>query len=192
LARHRAAVLQVEKNTTASSGESLVNATDEVFYRSKATLVWWMLRDMLGDANLKKAIRAYDAGTDHDPSYFQHVVEEQSKRDLSWFFHDWVYADAGLPDFEIDSANARAGTGANFVTAVTVDNIGTAGAEVPVTIRTNNGDFTQRLEIRGKSKSVIRIATPSEPTEIVVNDGSVPESDMSNNRFTILKEETPK
>jgi len=192
MARHRAAILQVEKTITTSGGEPLVSSTNEVFYRSKAALAWWMLRDMLGDATLKKAIRVYDAAADHDPTYFQHGLEEQSKRDLTWFFHDWVYADAGLPDFKIDSANTRQGTGANFVTAVTVDNIGAAGAEVPVTIRTNNGDFTQRLEVRGRSKAVIRIATPSEPIEVVVNDGSVPESDMSNNRFTILKEEAPK
>ncbi len=190
--RHRAAVLQVEKAATPSGGEPLVSATHEVFYRSKAALVWWMLRDMVGDATLKKAIRAYDAGADHDPAYFQHVLEEQSKRDLTWFFRDWVYSDVGLPDFKADSANARQGTGANFVTAVTIENVGVAGAEVPVTIRTNNGDFTQRLEVRGKSKAVIRIATPAGPVEVVVNDGSVPESDMSNNRLQIAKDEALK
>jgi len=192
LERHRASVLQIEKAATVSSGEPVASTTNEVFYRSKAALVWWMLRDMLGDATLKKAIRAYDPGAGHDPTYFQHVLEEQSKRDLTWFFHDWVYTDAGLPDFRVASANARQGAGANFVTAVTIENLGAAGAEVPVTIRTSNGDFTQRLEVRGKAKAVIRIATPSEPTEVVVNDGSVPESDVSNNRFAILKEEAPK
>ncbi len=190
--RHRAAVLQVEKAATPSGGEPLVSATHEVFYRSKAALVWWMLRDMVGDATLKKAIRAYDAGADHDPAYFQHVLEERSKRDLTWFFRDWVYSDVGLPDFKADSANARQGTGANFVTAVTIENVGVAGAEVPVTIRTNNGDFTQRLEVRSKSKAVIRIATPAGPVEVVVNDGSVPESDMSNNRLQIAKDEALK
>ena len=190
--RHRAAVLQVEKAGGTTGGEPLETATNEVFYRSKAALVWWMLRDMLGDATLKKAIRAYDPAADHDPTYFQHVLEEQSKRDLTWFFHDWVYTDAGLPDFRLESANARQGTGSNFVTAVTIENTGTAGAEVTVTIRTNNGDFTQRLEMRAKSKAVTRIATPAEPIEIVVNDGSVPESDVRNNRLTIAKNAPPK
>jgi hypothetical protein len=39
--------------------------------------------------------------------------------------------------------------------------------------------------VRGKSKGVIRVATPKPPTEVVVNDGSVPESDMSNNVFRV-------
>ena len=147
---------------------------------------------MLGDATLKKAIRAYDPAADHDPTYFQHVLEEQSKRDLTWFFHDWVYTDAGLPDFRIESANARQGTGSNFVTAVTIENLGAAGAEIPVTIRTNNGDFTQRVEVRAKSKAVTRMATPAEPIEIFVNDGSVAESDVNNNRFAIAKKDLPK
>ena len=190
--RHRAAVLQVEKAEGTKDGEPLVTATNEVFYRSKAALVWWMLRDMLGDATLKKAIRAYDPAADHDPTYFQHVLEEQSKRDLTWFFHDWVYTDAGLPDFRIESANARQGTGSNFVTAVTIENLGAAGAEIPVTIRTNNGDFTQRVEVRAKSKAVTRMATPAEPIEIFVNDGSVAESDVNNNRFAIAKKDLPK
>jgi len=35
---------------------SLVNTADEQLYRSKAMCVWWMLRDMVGDAALKKAL----------------------------------------------------------------------------------------------------------------------------------------
>jgi hypothetical protein len=42
--------------------------------------------------------------------------------------------------------------------------------------------------VRGKSKAIIRIEAISTPREIVVNDGSVPESDMSNNVYKI---ETP-
>jgi hypothetical protein len=36
---------------------------------------------------------------------------------------------------------------------------------------------------------VIRVSTPKPPTQIVVNDGSVPESDLSNN---VLKVESSK
>jgi hypothetical protein len=45
--------------------------------------------------------------------------------------------------------------------------------------------LTERVEVRGKSKGVVRVTTPKPPTEVVVNDGSVPESDMSNNVFKI-------
>ena len=37
----------------------------------------------------------------------------------------------------------------------------------------------------GKSNAVIRVEVPKPPEEIVVNDGSVPESDTTNNVFKI-------
>ena len=47
------------------------------------------------------------------------------------------------------------------------------------------GEVTQRLVVRGKSNSVIRVEVQRPPEEIVVNDGSVPESDTTNNTFKI-------
>jgi hypothetical protein len=72
-----------------------------------------------------------------------------------------------------------------FMITITVDNLGTAGAEVPITVKFAGGDTTKRLEVRAKSKGVIRVELPAAPLEIVVNDGSVPESDMTNNTFKI-------
>ena len=43
--------------------------------------------------------------------------------------------------------------------------------------------------MRAKSKAVIRVETSAAPIEIVVNDGSVPESDISNNTFKIEPEQ---
>ena len=68
---------------------------------------------------------------------------------------------------------------------ITVDNLGTAGAEVPVIVKFKGGEVMKRLEVRAKDKAVIRIEVPADPLEIVVNDGSVPESNMTNNTFKI-------
>jgi hypothetical protein len=68
---------------------------------------------------------------------------------------------------------------------VTVANLGRAGAEVPVTVKFAGGEITKRLEVRGNSKGVIRVEISKPPKEIVVNDGSVPESDMTNNVFKV-------
>jgi hypothetical protein len=181
LALHRAAVMAAEKE----SGQTLSDATDEVFYRSKAALVWWMLRDLAGEEALKQTLHAYKPEQDQDPKYFENLLQAHTKRDLGWFFQDWVYTDAGLPDFHIESANTRKMPGESYVTAVTIENLGSAGAEVPVFVHTEKGDFTDKLEVRGKSKAVIRIATPAEPLEIRVNDGRVPETDLANNSFKI-------
>jgi hypothetical protein len=73
----------------------------------------------------------------------------------------------------------------NFLVTVTVENLGSAGAEVPVRVQFEGGEITQRAEIRGRGKVTIRVATPKPPTQIVVNDGSVPESDLTNNTFKV-------
>ena len=183
---HREALQQAEK--TGLQPEALEDATEEAFYHSKATLVWWMLRDMVGDAALQRTLHQYRPADDQDAAYFEHLIESESKRDLGWFFHDWVYTDAGLPDFRIESANARLTNGTSFITAVTVANGGSAGAEVTVTIHTNSGDFPQKLEVHGKTKAVTRIASPGQPLEVIVNDGSVPESGPSGHRLKIARE----
>jgi hypothetical protein len=187
---HRAALGQIENATAAPRSEdevnrSLVNTINEELYRSKAMCVWWMLRDMLGEAALKKAIAAYRPEQDKEPSYMPHLIAAQTQRDLEWFFDDWVYRDRGLPDFKIESAFPRKTLTNTFIVTVTVDNLGNAGAEVPVILKFTGGEVVKRLEVRAKSKATIRIETPRSPQEIMVNDGSVPESDVANNVFKL-------
>jgi aminopeptidase N len=185
---HRSALADAEKavqKPESAASESLINTTDEEFYRSKAMLVWWMLRDMVGEAALKRSLAAYRPQADQQPSYLQQLVQAESKRDLEWFFDDWVYRDRGLPDFRIASVYPRKTLGEAYVVTVTVENRGEAGAEVPLTLRTAEGDVTKRLEVRGKSTASIRIEVPSLPQEAVVNDGSVPASEAGNNIFKI-------
>jgi hypothetical protein len=193
LGLHRAAVVAAEKAVAARPGdasapeESLTTTTIDEFARSKAAYVWWMLRDIVGEDSLKKALASYHPEQDKDAVYMQHLVEARAKRDLQWFFDDWVYHDRGLPDFRVESAFARKASQDNYLVTVTVENLGAAGAEVPVTVAFDGGETTQRVEVRGSAKGTIRIATPKPPTQVVVNDGSVPESDMSNNVFKVEK-----
>jgi hypothetical protein len=190
MASHRSAIAQSEQATKALTPEdevnwSLVHTTDEELYRSKAMCVWWMLRDMIGDAALKKALAAYHPEEDKEPTYMQRLIAAQTQRDLQWFFDDWVYHDRGLPNFKVESPFARKALGNAFIVTVTVDNLGGAGAEVPIIVKFTGGEIAKRLEVHAKGKAVIRIETPATPQEVVVNDGSVPEADMSNNVYKI-------
>jgi hypothetical protein len=185
---HRSAFSEIDAPTNAPRSEdevkrSLVNTTNEELYRGKAMCVWWMLRDMVGDTALKKALAAYHPEQDKEPSYMPRLIAAQTQRDLEWFFDDWVYRDRGLPDFKVESAFPRKTLTGSFMVTITVENLGNAGAEVPVTVKFAGGEVTKRLEVRAKSKGVIRVEVPATPAEIVVNDGSVPESDVTNNTF---------
>jgi hypothetical protein len=189
MSAHRPVLIKVEQTTASSvpneADRSLVNRNDDEFYRSKAMSVWWMLSDMIGDSALKKAIAAYHPEQDKEPSYMPHLIGAQTQRDLEWFFDDWVYRDRGLPDFKVESAYSRKAMNNSFLLTVTVENLGSAGAEVPVVVKFAGGASAKRLEIRAKSKATIRIETPGIPQEITVNDGSVPESDTTNNTVKV-------
>lgn len=187
---HRSVLTHMEPSSAAPRSEdeashSLVNTTNEELYRSKAMCVWWMLRDMIGPSALKKAIAAYRPEQDKEPSYMPRLIAAQTQRDLEWFFDDWVYRDRGLPDFKVESAFSRKTMNNSYMLTITVENLGSAGAEVPVIIKFSGGELMKRLEVRAKSKATTRIETPSVPQEIVVNDGSIPESDTTNNVFKI-------
>jgi aminopeptidase N len=143
-----------------------------------------MLHDMVGDP-LNAALLNYRASDDNHPAYMQQLIERESHRDLKWFFDGWVYQDRGLPDFRVVSAYPRVTAAGGYVVTVSVENLGGAGAEVPVTVRVEGGEVTKRLEVRAKSTATTRMEVPAKPTEVVVNDGSVPESNVENNTFKI-------
>ncbi len=190
MALHGSALKEIESPSTTprsdrETSDSLVNTTSEELYRSKAMYVWWMLREMIGDAALKKALAAYRREQDKEPSYIARLVSAQTQRDLEWFFDDWVYRDHGLPDFKVEAASSRKTLTDSFLVAITVDNVGNAGAEVPVIVKFAKGEVMKKMEVRAKAKATIRVETPSAPVEVVVNDGSVPESDTTNNSFKV-------
>jgi len=182
----------VVKDDSTAVGQSLIDATSEVYYRTKAAAVLWMLRSIVGDAALKQALQTYrHAGKDdEDPESFERVLEASAHRDLRWFFNDWVYRDRGLPDLAIADVTPRlletAAKGTSWLVSVDVRNNGYAAAEVPVTVRSGDLTMTQRLRIAGQSDASTRILFASTPQEVVVNDGSVPELTASSHTKQIV------
>ena len=68
---------------------------------------------------------------------------------------------------------------------MTFENLGNAGAEVPFTVTYEGGEVTRRIEVRAKGTATTRVELLGAPGEIRINDGSVPESDLTNNVFQI-------
>ena len=115
-------------------GQPLAQASNPVYYRTKAAFVFWMLRDIAGDAALSAALRAYNPAADLGsqnlgnqdsgnpspgnqpaPSQFERLLEQAGPRhDLTWFFADWIDADKGLPDLSIQSVFPTAQERANY------------------------------------------------------------------------------
>ena len=175
-------------NVDNSANNTLLNMSDEIYLRGKGSFVLWMLRDMVGDAVLQHALSAYRPGADVSPAYFQSLLEEGKKRDLEWFFDDWVYRDRGLPEFRVDNAYARPileDPNKIVLVTVTIENRGGAGAEVPVVIQTPVGERVVRVLVKAHQKGSGRSQVPATPTRVVVNDGSVPEINSADHTFDI-------
>jgi hypothetical protein len=199
-----------------SPGQPLAQAIAPVYYRTKATYVFWMLRDLAGDPALSAALRAYDPAADAahglgpnaGSGYFEKLVEQAGlRRDLSWFFADWVDADKGLPDIAIDSvfpapaaspppliphstkeqsAVLPSGTeeisgpdAGGWLVAVNLSNSGYASAEVPVTVSNADTSVTQRVLVPARGKATQRILIQGRPTQVQANDGTIPETEAS-------------
>lgn len=162
----------------AGDGQPLVRCISPVYYRTKAAYVFWMLRDLVGDATLSAALRAYDPAADTAPESFEHLLEQAGDRkSLSWFFADWVYADKGLPDLGIDSVFPNAASVAgSYLVAVNLSNNGYAAVEAPVQVITATGSVTQHVHLEARSKQVARILAQGAPTEVRLNDGTIPET----------------
>jgi hypothetical protein len=157
------------------SGEDLLHASDAIYYRTKAAYVLWMLRDAAGEKPLQAALSAYDPAKDTHPEYFEQLLEQQSGKDLKWFFDDWVYHDRGLPDLSI--AGVYPGVSAHGQTLLAIDlaNDGYAAVEVPLTVTAGGSSVTERVQIPGHTKITHRMLVTGPATEIDLNDGSVPE-----------------
>jgi aminopeptidase N len=171
-----------------SPGQPLAQAISPIYYRTKATYIFWMLRDLAGDAALTAAFRAYDPTTDATPGHgnaahpdgFEKLLGKSAKpRDLGWFFADWIDADKGLPDLTIGNVVPQAAQAGNTLVGVTISNSGYASAEVPVTVSTRDTSIVQRVIIPARGSVTPRILIQGTPTKVQVNDGTVPEIQAS-------------
>jgi hypothetical protein len=115
----------------------------------------------------------------------QKLLEGESRKDLESFFDNWVYRDRGLPEFKISNVYARESMRSVFLVTATIENTGATAAEVPIVVTTSAGDVNSRLQVPAKSKAVARIEVGSRPMSVQVNDGSVPETDLSDNTATV-------
>jgi aminopeptidase N len=144
-----------------------------------------MLSDMVGQDKVMQAVQAYSPERDREPSYFQKLAEQSSKRDLEQFFDDWVYRDRGLPEFKITDVYARQNLAGGYLVTITIENSGNAGAETPVLAISQAAQNSARVWVPAKGKASSRIVLPLQPLRVVVNDGGIPEVDPTDNVYTV-------
>ena len=182
----RGALALVEPDGSPGEGESLLRAKDAVYYRTKAAYVFWMLRDLAGDDALALAFSNYNPAEDATGMEFEQLLEQTTRKDLKWFFDDWVYHDRGLPDLSIAGVYpSTANVPGSYIVAVDVLNSGSAEAEVPVSLRSDATTVTEHLRLPAQSRISHRFLIQGQPEEVTVNDGTIPEAGATLHSQTI-------
>ncbi len=91
-----------------------------------------------------------------------------------------------MPDLSIANVfPARAAGVGQYLVAVDVANDGYAETEVPVTVRSQDASATERVHLLPRSKTTHRFLLQGMPTEVSVNDGTVPEVQASIHQQTL-------
>jgi hypothetical protein len=182
----RTALALVEPGTPGQGpGEDLLHAVNPVYYRTKATYVLWMLRNIVGDNAMQTALQEYAGREDTRPDYFEHLVEKSSGHDLNWFFSSWVDEDRGLPDLSIGGIFPSPEAHQQILVAVDIVNDGYAEATVPLTVRANETAATAWVRVPAHGHITHRMLFPQSPSEVDLNDGSVPEVQDNTHRRII-------
>lgn len=175
-----------------SPGQPLAVAIAPVYYRTKTTYIFWMLRDLIGDEALAQAFRMYSPEQDSAPAFgpgaqaradeledLLRKAPSLSGKDFGWFFNDWIDIDKGLPDLNIDSVFPEPAKAGTWLVGINLSNSGYASAEVPVTLRTGKTTITDRVLIPGRGKVSHRMLIGAKPTQVQLNDGVTPEVQAS-------------
>jgi len=133
---------------------------------TKGSLVFWMLREMVGKPVMADIMRTfYDRYRFRhvDQHAFQSVAEEVSRRDLDWFFGQWLHAN-GVVDYALEGVRPRQDRGA-WVTEVEVARRG--DLRMPVPVRLSAGEQVFDTVVHGDALRVVHtIATPFRPERV--------------------------
>ncbi len=192
----------ISRTASGEAGEPIIATPDEVYYRRKAAAVWLMLRGIAGDAALASALTSWRGqAVSHESAEaqavaFERLLEKASGKDLGWFFRDWVLHDRGLPELSIVDIAPRtlpAGKGhdSGWLVAVTLHNDGAAECEVPVIVRSGTYSTTRRMRVPAFGNVTDRVLVEAAPTEVVVNDGTTPETTVSIHRRAVVLNTDP-
>jgi hypothetical protein len=133
---------------------------------TRASAVFRMLRELVGEQTFRQILRTFYARhrlqhvTGED---FQRVAEEVSRRDLDWFFGQWIARTDRL-DYGIGRASTTPTGDGRWRTRVEVLRMGQAW--MPVVLRV--GDATRTLDSRARRQTV-EVVTRARPAEAVLD-----------------------
>jgi aminopeptidase N len=134
----------------------------------KGSLVLAMLEDLLGTADMVKAMRRYH--DDHQPgepgewSEFERAVKRATGKDYGWFFRQWVER-PGVPVVRLSGIQSRK-KGAQWEVTGRIEQVGTPyRLSIPLLAKLKDGEAASVVEVRSAATS-FRITAKSQPISL--------------------------
>lgn len=156
---------------------------------TKASVSYYVLRDLLGDELFAKALHEYMNrwhGKHPLPWDFFFTFNDVAKEDLSWFWNAW-YFDRGFPDLAVKSVKSKGGN-----TDIVVEKIGNVPVPVDLIVTytdksTENIHKSASVWKTGNKETKINLKTKKEIQKIELDSKLVPDADQNNNVFEVNK-----
>ncbi len=155
----------------------------------KASISYYVLKDILGDELFKKALHEYINrwnGKHPLPWDFFFTFNDVAKEDLSWFWNPW-YFEHGFPDLAVKNVKVKRGK-----TEIVVEKIGSVPVPIDLVVTYSDGEAEKIHKSTSHWKSgvkaiIITHKTKKEIKKVEINTKLVPDANEKNNVFEMKK-----
>jgi aminopeptidase N len=138
--------------------------------RGKGAMLFHMLNNLVGDEAFFAALRALATEKEFQEVSWEDIqstFESVSGKQLGWFFSQWLTR-KGVPSFEVQNQRVMVLKGEPTVLFDIVQNGETYILDIPVTIKTDKGEVTERLNVERKKES-FEIPVEGNPVEMIID-----------------------
>jgi len=161
----------VAEKSDADEADTMGSAADRVRI---ATLIWRMLRYVMGDEKFCGLIQDLTARTDPiSPEEFEAAAEARQGEKLDWFFNHW-FRGYGIPRYEILEADAHMVENEerheiDYAVRTVVTNRGQGLMPTPVWIQSERDTVIRKLWLDSGTTGTIEMTMPYRPEFVAVD-----------------------
>ena len=149
---------------------SRTHGASQIVGYNKAAMLFYMLRDAVGEAAFDAAVRGFwSANRFRIASWddLRGAFERASGQDLVAFFAQWLQR-TGAPNLRIADAKAEPVAGGWRLSVTLAQGSPAYALSVPLAVRTAGGDITRRIELSRERETAV-LELPAEPQQITLD-----------------------
>ena len=149
---------------------SRTHGASQIVGYNKSAMLFFMLRDKIGEAAFDRALRAFwNAQRFRVASWddLRRAFEHASGQDLAGFFEQWLDR-TGVPNLRIAGAAAKPVAGGWRLSVTLAQEAPAYALSVPLSVRTADGEITRRIGLAHDRETLV-LELPAEPLQITLD-----------------------